>query len=435
MVNERRWLALVFSLYFVLAAGYSLLMPIWEAPDEAAHYHLALSVARRGGFPTVVRNYEAHQPRAYYYIAAQGIKLMDEIDPRYSDYYLPETNKRILRVPEPRYDWNAQNYRLLLGVYLLRWMGILFGGISLWLNWKTFAYIENENANLRIAALSLAALTPQYLHIMASVNNDTLGTLAGAMLFYLAASSLKTGSVPSTLLSVFFAVLFPLVTKITVLPVGLAALLALSWNRLWRGSRKNQIPIIAGIVLAIPALSLAFYSLAPQAALSAWNEISWRLFSFRDEAFTRESLEFILGQIVWTYWGLVGWLAIGLPQWMVSALTLFGMAGMVLSAYLLVKRKSEFPNRAFWALTWLVALVTIGAVVKNGLTTIASQGRFLFPAIGAISLLMVFGWYRRAPPYLQNKFPLLVTLIMLLCNFVVWQFGVLPVYFQPFLDA
>jgi hypothetical protein len=28
MVNERRWLILIFSLYFILALGYSLLMPI-----------------------------------------------------------------------------------------------------------------------------------------------------------------------------------------------------------------------------------------------------------------------------------------------------------------------------------------------------------------------------------------------------------------------
>src|SRR5688500_4446708 len=68
---------------------------------------------------------------------------------------------------------------------MLRWVNILFGALALWLNWKVFKLIAPGSPWLRIAALALMALTPQYLHIMSSVNNDALGTLAGALLFYL----------------------------------------------------------------------------------------------------------------------------------------------------------------------------------------------------------------------------------------------------------
>jgi hypothetical protein len=434
MVNERRWLGLIFSLYFILGVGYSVLMPIWEAPDEPTHYHLAWSVARRGEFPTLESNYEAHQPRVYYYLAASVIRLLDKINPKLSDYYLPIVYKQNLRVPEPRYDWNATNYRFLLGVYMLRWMGMILGALALWLNWKTFSYIENEKSGMRIAALALAALTPQYLHIMASVNNDTLGTLAGAFLFYLAVRSLKTNSITVTLLSILFAILLPLTTKITVLPVGLAVLAVLAGRHLIRRERKKQLLVVGGIALSIAFILSVIYFFFPQTIEIVWNEISWRLFSFRKGAFTQSSLGFILRQIAQTYWGLVGWLAIGLPIWMVVLLTLLGIAGFIFSASELLKRKSEITNSTFWITTWLVALLTIAAVVKNGLTTIASQGRFLFTALGAISLLMVAGWYYRIPERFQNKLPIIVTVLMIISNLIVWLVGVLPIYYQPFLD-
>ncbi|MCH7664149.1 MAG: DUF2142 domain-containing protein, partial [Chloroflexi bacterium] len=429
MVNERRWLVLIFSLYFIFGVGYSLLMPIWEAPDEATHYHLAWSLARKGEFPPLEKNYEAHQPRAYYYMASTVIRQLDKIDPKLSDYYLPERFRQNLRVPERRYDWNADNYRFLLGVYALRWIGIIFGALALWLIWKAFGYIKNEKRSLPIAALALAALTPQYLHIMASVNNDTLGTLAGALLFYLAVRSLKTKSIVLALLTILVGILFPLTTKIIVLPVGAAVIIVLTWSYLRRGSRKEKFVIIAAIILGVVIISSVIYFIDPQAMQSVWSEISWRLFSFRKDAFTLVALDFILRQIIWTYWGLVGWLAIGLPAWMVVLLTLLGLTGFIFSAHELIKQKSGLQNLEFWITTWLVALLTIAAVVKNGLTTIGSQGRFLFPAIGTISLLMTAGWHYRIPERVQNRLPMIVVTLMVICNLVVWQFGVLPIYY------
>ncbi len=184
-VNERRWLTVIFCLYFLLAVGYSLLMPIWEAPDEGAHFHLAWYLARKDQYAPEEKNYEAAQPRGYYYFGSVIIRALDKINPDFSDYTYPREFKYNIRIPERRFDWNAENYRFLLGVYMLRWVNILFGALALWLNWKAFKLIVPGSPWMRMAALALTALTPQYLHIMSSVNNDALGTVAGALLFYL----------------------------------------------------------------------------------------------------------------------------------------------------------------------------------------------------------------------------------------------------------
>ncbi|MDQ3004804.1 MAG: hypothetical protein M3R47_05400, partial [Chloroflexota bacterium] len=184
-MKERRWLTVIFCLYFLLAVGYSLLMPLWEAPDEGAHFHLAWYLARKDQYATEEKNYEARQPRAYYYFGSVIIRALDTINPDFSDYTFPREFKHNIRIPEPRFDWNAENYRFLPGVYMLRWVNILFGALALWLSWKTFRIIAPDKPTLQLAALALMALTPQYLHIMSSVNNDALGTVAGALLFYL----------------------------------------------------------------------------------------------------------------------------------------------------------------------------------------------------------------------------------------------------------
>ena len=431
MVNERRWLWVIFGLYFLLALGYSLLMPLWEAPDEGAHYHLAWRVARLHEYATEKINYEAIQPRAYYYFASFIVRGMDKIDPRFSDYYFPHEYKYNIRVRERRFDWNAENYRFLLGVYLLRWINILFGGFALWLNWKTFQLIVPDMPALRLSALALAALTPQYLHIMSSINNDVWGTVAGALLFYLGIRILKGTAPWVSLLSIICAILLPLSTKLTVLPVSAALLLIIGVKWFFSLQQKRWLLLAGMIVLFIGIL---LYFIFPESIQTASDEISWRLFSLRKKGITVEYLNVISNQIIQTYWGKVGWLAVGLPDWIFKLLTAVGFLGAAIYVQKLIRLRTKESRINLWIGTFLIALFTILAVARNGLTTGATQGRLLFPAIGAISLLMLSGWYEVLPERYQYRLPLIIISLMFVLNIALWIFGVLPVYYQPFLD-
>ena len=147
-----------------------------------------------------------------------------------------------------------------------------------------------------------------------------------------------------------------------------------------------------------------------------------------------EYLVTISNQILQTYWGKVGWLAVALPAWVVNSLTVLGFVGAGIHIYKLIKLKAKQPQFNLWAATIMIALITILAVARNGLTTGATQGRLLFPAIGALSILMVSGWHDVVPERYQSKLPWIVIALMFLLNMALWRFGILPVYFQPFLD-
>jgi hypothetical protein len=453
-VSERRWLSVIFCLYFLLAVGYSLLMPIWEAPDEGAHFHLAWYLARKDQYATEEKNYEAAQPRGYYYFGSIIIRALDKINPDFSDYTYPHEFKYNIRIPERRFDWNAENYRFLLGVYMLRWVNILFGALSLWLNWKAFQLIAPDSPWLRIAALALMALTPQYLHIMSSVNNDTLGTVAGALLFYLAiqivsrrSNVFSRSAQPATiqqvqpatevattflsLLTVILAIILPLTTKLTVLPVSAAVLLIITGKWFYTFQSKRWLIISGFVILVCAGLLYVFF---PETVRTAESEITWRLFGLRKKGVDLEYLQTISRQILQTYWGKVGWLAVGLPAWVVNSLTALGVVGAALHIYRLIKLKTKEPQLTLWAATFMIALFTTLAVARNGLTTGATQGRLLFPAIGALSILMVSGWHDVLPEQHQRKLPWILIALMYLLTIALWIFGIVPVYFQPFFD-
>ncbi len=431
MVSEHRWLGLIFSLFFILGVGYSLLMPIWEAPDEPAHFHLAWRLARTGEYATEEMNYEANQPRTFYYIGSYVIRALDRVDTRFSDYVFPREYKFNLGVAERRFDWNASNYRFLLGVYALRWMNLIFGALALWLNWKTFKRILPDQPALRLSALALAALTPQYLHIMSSVNNDALGTLAGALLFYLTVRVVNEFNYVPAVLSVILAVLLPLFSKLTVLPVSAAVLLIVAWK--WYASLRRKRWLIVSAIVLLSGAGVFYFSF-PEITQPAFEEITWRLFSLRKRGVDFEYLKSITSQVVWTYWGKVGWIAIGLSWWVVDLLTAFGLLGIAVKIHRLIKSKSSHPQFQFWVSGGIIALFTVLAVARNALTTGATQGRFLFPAIGALSLLMVGGWHDVLPEHIRRKLPLITLALMFVLNIGLWVSGIIPVYYQPFLD-
>jgi hypothetical protein len=430
-VNERRWLTVIFCLYFLLAVGYSLLMPIWEAPDEGAHFHLAWYLARKDQYATEEKNYEAGQPRAYYYFGSVIIRALDKINPDFSDYTYPREFKYNIRIPERRFDWNAENYRFLLGVYMLRWVNILFGALALWLNWKAFQVIAPGSPWLRITALALMALTPQYLHIMSSVNNDTFGTVAGALLFYLVIRVVKEPANWLALLTVVLAIILPLTTKLTVLPVSAAVLLIIAVKWFYGVRGKSWFIVSAVLLLIFAGLLYVFF---PETIRMAESEITWRLFSLRKKVVDLEYLITISRQILQTYWGKVGWLAVGLPAWVVNSLTALGFVGAGIHIYRLIKLKTKEPQFTLWAAMLLIAFFTTLAVARNGLTTGATQGRLLFPAIGALSILMVSGWHDALPERYQRKLSWIVIILMFLLSITLWIFWIVPVYFQPFLD-
>ena len=476
-MSENRWLTVILGLYVALAFAYSWLMPPWEGPDEPAHYILAVNLARVGVFSNIEQNYEAGQPQPYYWFASVPLRLLYQIDPEWVAVIQPERNYGNVRQPAPIFFWSDDNYQFLPGLYLLRWLNILVGVGALRLNYaamRRFVRLKSQqhlqslpsrtdskssqtealpsqaialpsqteelpsqteelpSPTVPLAALALIALTPQFLHTTSSVANDTAGILAGAILWWLLSrvvfkqvSSLELG------LSVILAFLLPYTTKLTVLPVSIVlGMAALAYARQrWPGTWLRF--AFGGVMIGSGVLLLGVW-LIPEMGKLFLQQVAWRGFSFQEDAFEWAYLWEMVKQVVWSYWGLVGWLQVGLAEWMVVLLTGLGIVG-VIGAGMRNSGRESIEKRIHWVV-WLVAGLAVLAVLKNGLNTINSQGRFLFPAVGALALLMMSGWENVLPVRFRGYLLPGIMVLMMGANLILWFWGIIPVYYQPFWD-
>jgi hypothetical protein len=114
--------------------------------------------------------------------------------------------------------------------------------------------------------------------------------------------------------------------------------------------------------------------------------------------------------------------------------------GYLLLLVALLRQRQLSPNppasieRPLWMLIWIAASFTLLVVIKNTLSTPQYQGRFFFPALGPISVLITAGWHNLLP---RRTAPYLVQIIMvsfIIINLYVWFYQVIPIYYQPFLD-
>jgi hypothetical protein len=457
LMTERYWLALILACYLLLGLGYSVAMPVWEAPDEMAHYLYALTITREGRLPALVDTYEARQPPGYYLLAASVLAVLETARPGSAEMVAPAANLDNITKPAPVFDWSDDNYNrmAIVGPLLLRWLGVAAGAVALLLIYGAARRLFPEWPAVALTSTALAAGTPQFLHITASVNNDVLAIVAGAFLFWLLAGMARPPDAPPfaaspnssrrslarlepirLALAAGAAVLLPFLVKLTVLPVGLALLLVVGWQawRRWRGERPGRRPtltVAAAALLALGAVTLFFLTTMPGRHLL--DEMGWRLLYLRPGFW--EPLA-IFRRTAQTYWGYVGWVGVPLPQPLQRIVVALALAGALASlrALLLVPTRRQIGRQQPWLYLWLVVLLAVLIFLRNAFATPAFQGRFLFPVIGPLSLLAVGGWASLLSARTRSALLPIVLLLVFVLNLALWETGIRPVYYQPWLD-
>jgi hypothetical protein len=466
-MSERGWLLLVVALYGSFAFGYSVLVPPWEAPDETAHYLVVYHLAREGEMPTREETYEAIQPPAYYWMASGLFRLLERVDPALVAPYRPPLS------PEEaltRYAWTEVNFRFLWDMRLLRWLNILAGGAALLFIYqgaRSFAGMAVASSHTLRAAIPLATaawagLMPQFAYNSASLSNDPLANVAGASLFWMAARICEGAVRGARLLLVVAAcVAFPLFIKLTILPMSLTVL-AVAATTLLQQQRSHRLRWVGGSVVLALLVPVGLALVAPGSAALLLRTILWRITYIRPDFFHDWSLWELLVFYATSYWGQVGWEAVGLPAIVVGALAGLSLLGWATSLRLLMTRPTLiigsgmllYRGNPWWRIPWPV-VATFAALLLLGWRLHRSHDparRLALPpgawrviwlaaaltllaSLGALSLLTVAGWYALLPRAATRYLPAIAILLMACLNRLLWLTRVLPVYYQPLLDG
>lgn len=186
--------------FFVLGAALIARVPIGASPDEAAHWQYVQYLVANHTLPVFkgevppAPGYEFHQPPLYYALVAP---LWAVLPP------------------------GAQNY-------WARAVSLLCGLATLVFIWKSALLVSPEQREIAALATGLAALWPLHLGVSAGANNDALGGLAAAALFWIGARVLVRGASGRDAIIMGIFVALGALAKNTTLVVSVAALGALA---------------------------------------------------------------------------------------------------------------------------------------------------------------------------------------------------------------
>ncbi|MCS6848653.1 MAG: glycosyltransferase family 39 protein [Anaerolineae bacterium] len=473
---------LIAILLIYTAAGviYALTAPFLEVSDEVRHYAMVEHLAQGRGLPVQdevlnrqiteeerralrpLTHYaqEGSQPPLYYALMALVALPFDRSD--HADLVWPNPHARLGRADATN-NWNqlihtpAEAFpwrKTMLVVMLMRFIGVALGAATVACTYALVLELRGQGAggkgqgsgvrgrkagvgsreleqetgpsqflilNSQFAAMLAAALiafNPMFVHIMASVNNDTLATTLATLALLLAARMIRRGA------SVRGAIVLGVVlggaalTKASGLALAIVAPCFVLASALVRRMQADAVagqqsglarslarlfPLLLG--MALPALAIAgWWYLRNQMLYGDFTGTAMmaRIAGPREVAPTVLELIGEWDGFFKSYWGLFGAVNIPMDLWIYAMLQLL----LILAGFGLLLALIQWPrevrhanspfsilNSQFSILLMLLSafLVAFVALLRWTSLTLASQGRLLFPVIAPISIFLALG--------------------------------------------
>jgi 4-amino-4-deoxy-L-arabinose transferase-like glycosyltransferase len=423
---------LILALYLVLAITYSLVVPIFEAPDEPAHFLYAEDLAEGDGLPVLDYSRsprEYHQPPLYYWLVSGVLRWFDTDGYRLFTVRNPHAaisdastlgNKNVYVHDPAREGWPFRG--LALAVHAARLVSIGLGLVTVWATYQLALHLfsgPSPGARHEVtrssgatgpaaAAAALVAFNPQFLFISAALNNDNAVTAVSSLALWATVAYYRGPRSIRWLVGLGVLAGLAMLTKTTGLAV-LALILGVLAAKALRQGGIGRLWLDAALVLGLAVL-IGGWWYARNALLYADPFLSHYMHRWlAGEGAPRTVIgilhRFEQGEI--SFWGTFGWLSITWDEWIYRVLRtwtrLSGLGLLVLGLGWLVARPADSGRGRsrlaaaplLISLTWtalIAALLVQWILVAGGL-----QGRLLFPAISALAVLLVAGWTGLAP--------------------------------------
>jgi 4-amino-4-deoxy-L-arabinose transferase-like glycosyltransferase len=403
------WPALIILVVYLLVGSlYAAYTPIWQAPDEPAHYNYVRALAQGEGIPVI-------EPGDY--DQAYLSRLTSEKFPA----SLPIASLRYENHQPPLYYLLATPMYWISGgsVRALRLFSLAIGGVGVAMVFLILQEFAPAKPGMAWLGGGLVAFVPQYVAIMASVNNDALALALLWLWLWLGLRYLRGRMSPWILGGVAGLVLVTKTTGYGVLPLtGLLLYLRYRRNRMspqWLGRQL--------VALLLPALLLGGLWWSRNIIVYGWPDFMGLdrhnavvVGQPRTAAWIAQQglVPFVRGAVRTTFrsfWGQFGWMGVVLDTRIYQGL----LIGSLLTVY-----------GAIWQLRWAVrsklrprqrdALIVLGGAagitfamyLVYNLTFVQHQGRYLFPALPFLALLATTGWQR----LLDFRFAVVTALIV-----------------------
>lgn len=424
--SEAKRLALLLTLFVILSGTYSLVTPLFEAPDEFAHLQFISWLAQGNPLPNIETDlakvsHEIGQPPLYYGLLAPIAAQLDLSD-------LPSIapinpNWRSGAGINVHFHTEAEQFPYTgtaLAVRLLRLLSVLLGAITVA---ATYGLARLFSPRIAFTAAMLVAFNPQFLFMSGVINNDNLVTALSALALLLLLK-LMTNPAPPAWHYLLLGTVWGLATLAKLTGLGFGAVIVVGLVIIaWR--RRQWQPLLLGGLLAGAAMLL----------VSGWwfwrnwvlygDPLAWEAFLLANGNLLRAmplswgeavKFSFFLTKSFWAMFSY-GIPAPGPLYWFTNGLMLVMLAGFALWLMSGKLRRSGQLYLLIPVLVWC-GVVTIALLRWMRLIVQTDQGRLMFPVIAGLGLLGAVGLHA----FKQRWIP--VTAVTLLS---IWA-AILPLY-------
>jgi len=412
MEDRARWgLVAIVVIFCVLGAIHSVVIPLFEAPDEIWHFSFVRVLATRRSLPVQPTEgkdmwlREAGQPPLYYLVAAPIIAPLDTSDfpdfvrfnvahPAVTASSHSEAPNVFIHTPHEAFPYRGA----VLAVHIVRLLSVLWGAGTVVGVYLVAREVAPHRPGLALAATALAAFNPHFVFISSVVNNDVCAACLCTFVLWLTVRlggrgfRDDNGAKPPIVLGVVLGL--ALLSKISALP--LAPLVALTLGLVWWRERDVRTVLARGsVIFGIAALVGAWWYVRNW--LLYGDPLAWRVWLI-DIAVIRIGLVELVrqfGHVATSFWSPYDGLFPPPVFWTLGLLTAAAAAGWM---KLIVRRDLRTKVNVEGLLlagTWFVML--FASLVKYMLTTPSDEGRLLFPGIASFSLLLALGLEAAVP--------------------------------------
>lgn len=421
--HPTRVLGFIVAVYFVFAGTYAVVTPMFESPDEPAHFeyvryvalHRALPIEPRPEFPDHLQT--AGHPPLYYALgalAAGWVNLAEYKPLRKNPYfsYGPDSlGANVFQHSSAEaFPWQG----IPLAVHLLRGMSILMGAGTIVATYRLGRVLFPEEVTLSLLAAATLAFVPQFIFISASVNSDSLVNLLSAVAMVEIAQIARNETriacndthiaynemrFPRDVILLGITVGLAVLAKASALVLVPLALAGIIWAspRAWRLWLRGSIVFLIAFAVTAGWWFVRNLLLFGDPLALRWWEIAY--------ASARRTAPLAPGEIpsfltaAWiSFWGNFGWGNLNADDWVYIALAV-ASAAAVIGLGLRRVRRDPAP-RGFWLLIGDVgAVAVLFAWYYNSFPEGGSQGRYMFTALPAIAILLVYGWSAFLPSW------------------------------------
>jgi 4-amino-4-deoxy-L-arabinose transferase-like glycosyltransferase len=447
----QRLAILILVTHLALGALYSIAIPIWEAHDEWGHYAFVRYLATERAFPPpgtklVERYDESVQPPLYYILSALAtfwINTDDGLQPTINPYATTGDGTGGVNFAVHRWEAESFPYRgTVLAIHVTRLVSVLLSTLVVWTTYLIGRSLFPAREELVLGAMSINAFWPQFLFIGSVVNNDIMVTAFSCLVLLFLIRIAVHGAGLKDWLALGLCLAGAFASKRNALALFPLVLVGLSIPAI-RELKKISAPlrwVIVALVVLSPALAwwlfqnvilrLSYFgayakTLSQVRAFLVPSTIAERVnwYSFLDTL----QYAFI------TFWAVFGWGNIGLETWiydLVAFVCLLAGVGLLFFLSRESRPRVRLGSVILMADVFFVtALPMYISLYKEKIFLM--PGRYILPAISAVSLLLSVGLAGPVPARVARTLMAVVAAVMFVFTLLVPFRYILPAYAEP----